>query len=118
MRFDAHLYSLHGSRWRGAANSVRRAYSWRALDCEKDEPVLPVAMCFHASRTAVTSALASPMSKNHQGGFIGSNHVSVGCIRGCCVPPKKGGRKRAVPPQCEVRLKMATADFAIMRLTC
>ena len=38
--------------------------------------------------------------------------------RGCCVPPKKkGGRKRAVSPQCEVRLKMATADFAIMRLT-
>ena len=30
---------------------------------------------------------------------------------------KKGGRKRAVSPQCEVRLKMATADFAIMRLT-
>ena len=25
------------------------------------EPVLPVAMCFHASRSAVTSALASPM---------------------------------------------------------
>ena len=32
-------------------------------------------------------------------------------------PKKKGGRKRAVSPQCEVRLKMATADFAIMRLT-
>ena len=30
---------------------------------------------------------------------------------------KKGGRKRAVSPQCEVRLKMATADVAIMRLT-
>ena len=30
---------------------------------------------------------------------------------------KKGGRKRAVSPQSEVRLKMATADFAIMRLT-
>ena len=33
--------------------------------------------------------------------------------RGCCVPPvKKGGRKRAVSPQCEVRLKMATAEPA------
>ena len=47
----------------------------------------------------------------------GSQH-SLGTIRGCCVPPiKKGGRKRAVSSQCEVRLKMATADFAIMRLT-
>ena len=34
-----------------------------------------------------------------------------------CTANKKGGRKRAVSPQCEVRLKMATADFAIMRLT-
>ena len=34
-----------------------------------------------------------------------------------CTAKKKGGRKRAVSPQCEVRLKMATADFAIMRLT-
>ena len=28
-----------------------------------------------------------------------------------------GGRKHAVSPQCEVRLKMTTADFEIMRLT-
>ena len=34
-----------------------------------------------------------------------------------CTAKKKGGRKRAVSPQCEVRLKMAMADFAIMRLT-
>ena len=34
-----------------------------------------------------------------------------------CTAKKRGGRKRAVSPQCEVRLKMATADFAIMRLT-
>ena len=38
-----------------------------------------------------------------------------------CTAKKKGGgggeRKRAVSPQCEVCLKMATADFAIMRLT-
>ena len=30
---------------------------------------------------------------------------------------KRGGGERAVSPQCEVRLKMATADFTIMRLT-
>ena len=27
-----------------------------------------------------------------------------------CAAKKKGGRKRAVSPQCEVRLKMATAE--------
>ena len=44
--------------------------------------------------------------------------ASVVCsIRGVVYRQKKGGRKRVVSPQCEVRLKMATADFAIMRLT-
>ena len=45
--------------------------------------------------------------------------LSSACIKGVlCTAKKKrgGGRKRAVSPQCEVRLKMATADFAIMRL--
>ena len=42
----------------------------------------------------------------------------MGLRRGCCVPPKKGGRKRAVSAQCEVRLKMATAGLRQISRSC
>ena len=48
---------------------------------------------------------------------IGQLHCVVFRKGVLCTAKKKVGRKRAVSPQCEVRLKMATADFAIMRLT-
>ena len=42
----------------------------------------------------------------------GSERVKVPQTRGCCVPSEKGGRKRTVSAQCEVRLKMAAAEPA------
>ena len=49
----------------------------------------------------------------------GEGTVFVSERRGCCVPPiKKGGRKRAVSPQCEVRLKMATAGLKQISRSC
>ena len=45
--------------------------------------------------------------------YLSSFFDTLHPTRGCCVPPKRGGgggRKRAVSPQCEVRLKMATAE--------
>ena len=51
--------------------------------------------------------------------FCKKSYLNLACVAegGVVYHQKKGGRKRAVSPQCEVRLKMATADFAIMRLT-
>ena len=51
--------------------------------------------------------------------FSHRRYLFLAGVRGCCVPPiKKGGRKRAVSPQCEVRLKMATAGLKEISRSC
>ena len=70
--------------------------------------------CTHPSAAART---APNGVKGRQVSALFFRSLNKGVL--CTANKKKGGggRKRAVSPQCEVRLKMATADFAIMRLT-